>query len=153
MWRAAAVTSVVGVAVVCVVVAFGVAGCGGGDAEVPAAGEPSLDQRIARAVEVGDPLTMIDCDDGELALPAWDFEGALAESSEVAAAERILDDEVWAGLDLPGGEREPVYGSIFEIGRGRYLPVLVDGDLGVLLAYDAQGPDVWSISGGLWCAR
>lgn len=145
MSRAAAVTWAV-------VVLAAVAACSVGD-ETPAADTRSLDERIAAAVAVGDPVMLIECDRGELALPAWEFEGALAASSEVAAAERILDDEVWSGLDLPPGEREPRYDSTFGIGRSRYLPVLVDGELRVLLAYDAQGPDVWSISGGLWCDR
>jgi hypothetical protein len=31
------------------------------------------------------------------------------------------------------------------------LPVLVDGEVKVLLGYDAQGPDVWSIGGAVTC--
>lgn len=63
----------------------------------------------------------------------------------------MLAEPMWADLEMPDGDRTPVHEATFRIGRVAYLPVLVDGELRVLLGFDAQGPDRWSISGGIWC--
>lgn len=122
----------------------------GSDGRDPADDRP-LDERIDDAVATGDPVVALGCQDGSFAAPAWDFEGAVDAPSPTEAADLILAEAMWSDLEMPDGDRAPVHHATFRIGRGTYLPVLVDGELGVLLVFDAQGPDRWSISGGIWC--
>lgn len=111
----------------------------------------SLEERIDDAIATDDPVVALGCQDRSFAAPAWDFEGAVDAPSPTEAADLILAEPMWSDLELPGGDRTPVHDATFRIGRGAYLPVLLDGDLRVLLVFDAQGPDRWSIGGGIWC--
>lgn len=122
----------------------------GSDGRDPA-DDRSLDERIADAVAAGDPVVALGCESGSFVAPVWDFEGAVDAPSPTGAADLILAEPMWSDLEMPDGDRSPVHEATFRIGRVEYLPVLVDGELRVLLGFDAQGPDRWSISGGIWC--
>ena len=122
----------------------------GGDA-VEIAGEPrTLDERIDAVIATGDPRDAFDCVGHSM--PVWDVEGAVDAPTAEAAAAEILADDTWRALGLPdAADREALVDRRFSPGVGLFLPVLIDGELGVLLSYDAQGPEIWSIGGGIWC--
>jgi len=122
----------------------------GSDGRDPA-DDRSLDERIGEAVAAADPIVALGCRDDQVQDAVWDVEGALDAGSPTEAASLILAEPTWTEMGMPGGARSPVHEATFRVGRGSYLPVLVDGELRVLLVYDAQGPDRWSIGGGIWC--
>lgn len=142
-----------------ILIVCALASCTGGD-DAADTSEPArtLDQRIDAVIATGDPTSAFDCGGDEvsgrshLVMPVWDFEGAVDAPTPEAAADLILADDMWRDLELPNGdERRALVDRRFGVGNGLYFPVLVDDELSVLLAYDAQGPDTWSVSGGVWC--
>ena len=120
-----------------------------------AAGDPptldELPDRIVAAQDAEDPAVVLGCSPEQTSSPIWDFEGEIDRPSADAAAAVVLEDEMWSSLDLPGGERRALPEHTFVLGRGRLLPVMIDDRVEVLLGYDAQGPDRWSIGGALYC--
>jgi hypothetical protein len=133
-----------------VVAALLVSGCG----DSPVGDRPTLDQlpdRISAAQEAVDPVVVLGCSPEQTASPSWDFEGTIDRPTAGAAAAVVLEDEMWASLDLPDGERRALPEHTFVIGRRRVLPVMIDDRVRVLLGFDAHGPDRWSIGGAFYC--
>ena len=136
--------------VIVVIAAATMSGC----SHTPAGDPPTLDElpgRIVAAQDAEDPVVVLACPPRQTASPTWDFEGEIDRPSADAAAAVVLEDDMWSRLDLPGGERRALPEHLFVLGRGRLLPVMIDTRVQVLLAYDAQGPDRWSIGGAFYC--
>lgn len=121
------------------------------------AGDPptlaELPGRIAAAQEAQDPMIVLGCPPDHWSDEVWDFEGTADRSTAEDAAEVVLTGEIWEASRLPDGDREARFDHMFRLGGGLLLPVLVDGEVKVLLGYDRQGPDVWSIAGPVVCRR
>lgn len=125
--------------------------------DVTAGDPPTLDElpeRIAAAEQANDLMLVLGCTPEHWRDTVWDFEGAADRPTvEEAAAVVLDDDDTWASERLPAGEHVPLFDHVFRFGSGLHLPVLVDGEVQVLLGYDRQGPDVWSIGGLSACLR
>jgi hypothetical protein len=119
------------------------------------AGDPptlaELPDRIEAAQEAGDLMVVLGCTPEHWRDDVWDFEGAADRATAEEAAAVVLADDHWETSRLPAGERQALFDQMFRLGPGLLLPVLVDGEVKVLLGYDAQGPDVWSIGGAAVC--
>lgn len=117
---------------------------------------PTLDElpdRIAAAQEANDLMVVLGCTPEHWRDSSMDFEGTADRPTAEEAAAVVLDDGAWEAEGLPGGERVPLYDQMFRVGAGLLLPVLVDGEVKVLVGYDRQGPDVWSVGGVGACFR
>jgi hypothetical protein len=126
--------------------------CGDGTAGDP----PTLSElpaRITAAQEADDLMVVLGCTPEHWREESWDFEGAADRPTAEEAAAVALADDHWETSRLPDGEREARFDRMFRLGRGLVLPVLVDGEVEVLLGFDAQGPEVWSIGGAASCRR
>ena len=119
------------------------------------AGDPptlaELPARIAAAQEADDLMVVLGCTPERWREDVWDFEGAADRTTAEDAAAVVLADDLWETSRLPDGRRAALFDQMFRLGPGLLLPVLVDDEVQVLLEYDAQGPDVWSIGGAALC--